>query len=84
MAHDAHSGIQPGQWFQQNRTMWEVVDLKSLNEIPHVRIMKVSDTNERKLISASALRDDYVLALEHEQKPSRPGTAVKRIPPLPS
>ena len=80
----AHFDIQAGQWFQQSRTVWEVVECKSLNDIPHVQISKVGDPTERKLISASALRDGYVLAPVHEQKPSRPGTAVKRIPPLPS
>jgi hypothetical protein len=62
MARDAHSGLQPGQWFQQDRTVWEVVNFKSFNDIPHVQIMKVSDTSERKLISACTLRDGYVPA----------------------
>ena len=62
MASEAHSDIQPGQRFQQNRTLWEVVEFKSLHEIPHVRIMQVGDTNERKLISVSALRHSYNLA----------------------
>ena len=66
MARAAHSAIQAGQWFQQNRTVWEVVDLKPLNGIPHVQIMKVTDTSERKLISASALRDGYDLLPENE------------------
>ncbi len=64
MARDAHSDIQPGQWFQQNRTVWEVVEFKSFNDIPHVQIMKVNDTSERKLISVRTLRDDYDLAPE--------------------
>ena len=68
MARDAHSGIQPGQWFQKNRTVWEVVEFKSFNDIPHVQIMKVNDTSERKLISASTLRDSYVLAPEQGSK----------------
>ena len=68
MAGTAQSGIQPGQWFQQNRTVWEVVEFKSFNDIPHVKIMKVNDTSERKLISASTLRDSYVLAPEQGSK----------------
>ena len=60
----AHSGIQPGQWFQQNRTVWEVVEFKSFNDIPHVQIMKVNDPTELKLISVSTLRDGYELAPE--------------------
>ena len=68
MAGAAHSGIQPGQWFQQNRTVWEVVEFKSFNDIPHVQIMMVNDTSERKLISASTLRDRYVLAPEQGSK----------------
>ena len=80
MARAKHSAIQAGQWFQQNRTVWEVMELKSLNDIPHVRIMKVSNTNECKLISASALRDGYVLAPDQGPKPSRPETDVKLSP----
>jgi hypothetical protein len=66
MAGAAQSGIQPGQWFQQNRVVWEVVDFKSFNDIPHVQIMKVGDPTERKLISASSLRDGYDLLPENE------------------
>ncbi len=68
MAGTARPGIQPGQWFQKNRTVWEVVEFKSFNNIPHVQIMKVNDTSERKLISASTLRDSYVLAPEQGSK----------------
>ena len=62
MARNAHSDIQPGQWFKQDRTVWEVVAFKSVNDIPHAQIMKISDTSERKLISVSTLRDSYDLA----------------------
>ncbi len=64
MAGTAQSGIQPGQWFQQNRIVWEVVRFKSFNDIPHVQIMKVDDPTELKLISVSTLRDGYELAPE--------------------
>ena len=70
MAGAADSGIQPGQWFQQNRIVWEVVGFKSFNDIPHVQIMKVDDPAERKLISVGTLRDRYVLAPEPGSKMS--------------
>ena len=62
MAHDVHSDVQIRQCFQQNRVVWEVVDFKSLNNIPHVKIMKVGDPYERKLIALRTLRDDFDLA----------------------
>ncbi len=62
MARDAQSDIQPGQRFKQNGIAWEVVDFTSCNGIPHVRIMKVGDPTERKLISVRTLRDGYDLA----------------------
>ncbi|MCZ6814191.1 MAG: hypothetical protein O7F14_09065 [Alphaproteobacteria bacterium] len=68
MARDAHSDIQPGQWFKQDSIAWEVVGFKSFNDIPHVQIMKVDDPAERKLISVGTLRDRYVLAPEQGSK----------------
>ncbi len=64
MARDAHSGVRVGQWFQQNRIVWEVDQFASFNGIPHVQIMKVDDATEHKLISVRTLRDDYDLAPE--------------------
>ncbi len=43
---------------------WEVVELCSLNGIPHVRIVRVSDPNELKLISVSAFLERYEFTLE--------------------
>ncbi len=62
MALDTHSDLQPGQWFQQNRIVWEVMDFTSANGIPHVHISKVDDPTEHKLISVSTLRDGFDLA----------------------
>ena len=59
MANDVHSDVQIGQCFQQNHVVWEVVDFKSLNNLPHVKIMKVGDPYECKLIALRALRDDF-------------------------
>ncbi len=64
MARDAHSDIQPGQWFKQDSIAWEVVDFTSANGIPHVHISKVDDPTEGKLLSVSTLRDGYELAPE--------------------
>ena len=64
MAGAADFGIQPGQWFQQNRIVWEVDQFASFNGIPHVRISQVRDHTERKLISVGSLRADYDLVPE--------------------
>ncbi len=68
MAGAADSGIQPGQWFQQNRIVWEVDQFASFNGIPHVRISQVRDHTERKLISVRTFRDSYKLAPEQGSK----------------
>ena len=59
MARDAHSGVQVGQWFQQNRIAWEVMDLTSANSIPHVQISMVGNPTECKLISVTTLHEGY-------------------------
>ena len=64
MARDAHSGVRVGQWFQQNRIVWEVMKFTSVHGIPHVQIMKVDDPTEHKLISVRTLRADYDLVPE--------------------
>ena len=64
MARDVRSDVEPGQRFKHNGVAWEVVDLRSLNGIPHVRIVRVGDPNELKLIAVSALRERYDFALE--------------------
>jgi len=64
MARDVRSDVEPGQRFKHNGVAWEVVDLRSLNGIPHVRIVRVSDPNELKLIAVSALLERYDFALE--------------------
>ena len=64
MARDANSDIQPGQCFKQNGIAWEVVKFTSVHGIPHVKIMKVDDPTEHKLISVRTLRGDYDLAPE--------------------
>ncbi len=51
--------VKPGQHFRQNSAVWEVVGVRSIHQIPHVEIAKVDDPTERKLISVSALLDDY-------------------------
>ncbi len=40
------------------------MELCSLNGIPHVRIVRVGDPNELKLISVSALLERYEFTLE--------------------
>ncbi len=64
MARNVRSGVEPGQRFKQNGVEWEVVELCSLSGIPHVRIVRVSDPTELKLISVSALLERYDFALE--------------------
>jgi hypothetical protein len=64
MARDAHSDVQLGQWFQQNRISWEVMDLTFANGIPHVQISKVGNPTECKLISVTTLHDEYDLLQE--------------------
>ena len=56
--------IQVGQRVQQNRTEWEVMDIKPANGFPHVQISKVGDPTEHKLISLSSLLDGYDLLPE--------------------
>ncbi len=64
MARNVRSGVEPGQHFKQNGVAWEAVELWSLTGIPHVRIVRVGDPNELKLISVSALLERYDFALE--------------------
>ncbi len=64
MAHNVRSDVEPGQRFKHNGVAWEVVELCSLNGIPHVRIVRVGDPNELKLISVSALLERYEFTLE--------------------
>ncbi len=64
MARNVRSDVEPGQRFKQNGVEWEAVELCSLNGIPHVRIVRVGDPNELKLISVSALLERYDFALE--------------------
>ncbi len=58
------SDVEPGQRFKYSGVAWEVVELCSLSGIPHVRIVRVGDPNELKLISVSALIERYDFALE--------------------
>ena len=64
MARNVRTDVEPGQRFKQNGVAWEAVELRSLNGIPHVRIVRVGNPNELKLISVSALLDRYDFALE--------------------
>ena len=64
MARNVRSDVELGQHFKHNGVAWEVVELRSLNGIPHVRIVRVGDPNELKLISVSALLERYDFALE--------------------
>ncbi len=59
MAIGRRADVEPGQHFRQNSAVWEVVVVRSIHQIPHVEIAKVDDPTERKLISVSALLDDY-------------------------
>ena len=59
MARRGQFNVQPGQRFQSNSAVWEIMEVRSANEIPHVRIVKVSDPSEHKLISVSALLEGY-------------------------
>ncbi len=64
MARNVRSDVEPGQRFKQNGVAWEAVELRSLNGIPHVRIVRVGDPTELKLISVSALLERYDFPLE--------------------
>ena len=64
MARNVRSDVEPGQHFKHNGVAWEVVELRSLNGIPHVRIVRVGDSTELKLIALSALLERYDFTLE--------------------
>lgn len=64
MANQIHSDPPLGQKFLLNTHAWEVIDVKAVNGIPHVQIVKVGDPTERKLISVSALFDGYEVAAD--------------------
>ncbi len=64
MARNVRSEVEPGQCFKQNGVAWETVELCPVNGIPHVRIVRVGDPNELKLISVSALLERYEFTLE--------------------
>ena len=64
MVRNVRSDVEPGQRFKHNGVAWEVVELRSVNGISHVRIVRVGDPNELKLISVSALLERYDFALE--------------------
>jgi hypothetical protein len=64
MARNVRTDVEPGQRFKHNGVAWEAVELRSLNGIPHVRIVRVGDPTELKLISVSALLERYDFALE--------------------
>ena len=64
MVRNARSDVEPGQRFKQNGVAWEAVELCSLNAIPHVRIVRVGDPNDLKLISVRALLERYDFTLE--------------------
>ncbi len=64
MARYVRSDVEPGQRFKQNGVAWEAVEFCSLNGIPHVRIVRVGDPTELKLISVSALIERYEFTLE--------------------
>ena len=62
MANGKRADVKLGQHFRQNNAVWEVVGIRSIHQIPHVEIAKVDNSTERKLISVSALLDDYETA----------------------
>ncbi len=64
MARNVRTDVEPGQRFKHNGVAWEAVELCSLTGIPHVRIVRVGDPTELKLISVSALLERYDFALE--------------------
>ena len=64
MARNVRSDVEPGQRFKRNEVAWEVVELRSLNGISHVRIVRVGHSTELKLISVSALLERYDFSLE--------------------
>ena len=64
MARNVRSDVERGQRFKRNGVAWEVVEIRSLNGIPHVRIVRVGDPNEPKLIAVSALLERYDFSLE--------------------
>ncbi len=59
MARRGRSNVQPGQRFQSNNIVWEITEVRSIYEIPHVHIVKVGDPIEYKLIAVSALLEGY-------------------------
>ena len=59
MALSASTDPSPGQCFKRHSIVWEVVNISSFNNIPHVQIMQVADHTERKLISVSTLHEGY-------------------------
>ncbi len=64
MAREVRSAVAPGQRFKQNSVTWEIEKLRSIDGIPHAKIVKIGDPTERKLISVRALLDGYDIVPE--------------------
>lgn len=71
-----HFGIQPGQWFQQNRIVWEVDNCITVHGIPHAKLLKVGDRTESKLIAVRALYERYDFAPTNAPKAHVPNNLL--------
>ena len=59
MAQKNNPNILIGQRVSCKGIAWEVLEIKSLQNIPHVAVMQVGNPTERKLISVRALFEDF-------------------------
>jgi hypothetical protein len=48
-----------GQQFAKRHIVWQVDQFKSIYGIPHVDLLQVGNSTQRKLISVEALHDHY-------------------------
>lgn len=66
--------MSPGQRFKWNSAVWEVVQVKPLNGLPHAKLVKVGDSTDRRTLAVSALLDSNDLVLvEGRQEPAANG-----------
>jgi hypothetical protein len=59
MIHTEKSDVHIGQQFLKRHIVWQIDQVKTVHGIPHVDLLQVGNSTERKLISVQALHEDY-------------------------
>ena len=59
MIHAEKSDVHVGQQFLKRHIVWQIDQVKTVYGIPHVNLLQVGNSTERKLISVLALHEDY-------------------------